>query len=238
MPFFGRPFPAPDKKRVDRTTQLSVCPASSDRQADLARNGPVFRSRDDLHLICRLAPAQLISVRNTSAGPTTSSIRAGGTAIMAIRLTPATFAGLPPPFFRRLAGMVAEKVGLAPSTLFQSTRHVRFFWWLSICIRRSGGGLWSKCENRPGVSLRYGLCRNRRGLAFLQRALKPMVFTNSSMGRNRRLAPSRTSAPCQSRARQRDARVLLHTFQPRLRPLVPTRSVPPRRPRHGQRDRP
>jgi hypothetical protein len=144
---------------------------------------------------------------------------------MAIRLTPATFAGLPPPFFCRLAGMVAEKVGLAPSTLCQSTRHVRFFWWLSICIRRGGGGLWSKCENRPEVSLRYGLCRNRRGLAFLRRALKPMVFTNSSMGRNRRPAPPRTSAPCQSRARQRDASATAHI--PTAPPAPCTNTVRP-----------
>jgi hypothetical protein len=34
--------------------------------------------------------------------------------MIATRLTPATFAGLPPPFCRGLAGMVAENVGLAP----------------------------------------------------------------------------------------------------------------------------
>ena len=62
MPLVGRPFTAPDKKRVDRAAQLSVCPVSQDRQADLARNGSVFRSRDDLHLICRFAAAQLIGV--------------------------------------------------------------------------------------------------------------------------------------------------------------------------------
>src|SRR5580700_6340254 len=62
MPFFGRPFAAGNKKRVDQTVQLSVCPVSQDRQADLARNGSVFASRDDLHLICRFAAAQLISV--------------------------------------------------------------------------------------------------------------------------------------------------------------------------------
>src|SRR5579863_9776546 len=51
MPFLGRPFAAPDKKRVDRTAQLPVCVVSHDRQADLARNGSVFSGRDDLNLI-------------------------------------------------------------------------------------------------------------------------------------------------------------------------------------------
>src|ERR1700722_20046125 len=46
MPFVGRPFAARDQKRVDWTAQLPVCPVSQDRQADLARNGSVFRSRD------------------------------------------------------------------------------------------------------------------------------------------------------------------------------------------------
>src|SRR5580704_9752957 len=60
------------------------------------------------------SPRSLLASVNTSAGPTTSSIRAGGTAIIATRLRRATFAGLPPPFFRCLAGIVAEKVGFAP----------------------------------------------------------------------------------------------------------------------------
>src|SRR5580704_6034869 len=62
-------------------------------------------------------PRSLLASVNTSAGPTTSSIRAGGTAIIATRLTRATFAGLPPPFFGCLAGMVAEKAGLPPSNI-------------------------------------------------------------------------------------------------------------------------
>jgi hypothetical protein len=62
MSFVGRPSAAPNKKRVDRTAQLPVWPVRQDRQADLARNRSIFPSHDDLHLICRFAAAQLISV--------------------------------------------------------------------------------------------------------------------------------------------------------------------------------
>jgi hypothetical protein len=85
-------------------------------------------------------PRSLLASVNTSAGPTTSSIRAGGTAIIATRLTRATFAGLPPPLFRCLAGIVAEKVGLAPIDIISKyeahtrwSRKQKAVWnWLSV----------------------------------------------------------------------------------------------------------
>src|SRR5580698_6694353 len=65
-------------------------------------------------------PCNLLASANTSAGPTTSSIRAGGTATIATYLTlgRAIIVWLPLRLSRRsagrFAGIVAEKVGLVP----------------------------------------------------------------------------------------------------------------------------